>query len=91
VADPEQLSALVEAATAVDERIDERLAWVDREVAALGGCFEGVTAVTHRAKHEVWMTAARDMHAALAELKANVERAQDSYVGTVEHNVRMWP
>jgi heterodisulfide reductase subunit A-like polyferredoxin len=58
VADPEQLSALVEAAKAVGERIDERLAWVDREVAALGGCFAGVTAATRRAKHEVWMNAA---------------------------------
>ena len=91
VADLDKMTALIEAAEAVGKRIDERLDLVDRDVAALGAHFKGATATAHQAKHEAWMKGAREMHSALAELKANVQRAHDAYQGNVEHNMRMWP
>ena len=90
-ADPEQIAALIATAEQISGRIEERLAQVDQEVAALHVAWAGAAANEHQAKHDEWTRAAREMREAVDELKGDARRAHDSYTTAADHNQGMWP
>ncbi|WP_228002383.1 WXG100 family type VII secretion target [Nocardia australiensis] len=91
IANTDQILALVAKARLIGQQIEQRIADVEREVAALHIEWEGSAAETHRAKHDTWQREMQDMKAALAELETAARTARDRYLANVEHNKRMWP
>ncbi|WP_187776123.1 WXG100 family type VII secretion target [Antrihabitans cavernicola] len=91
VANTDQILAFVERAAQIGRQIEERIAEVEREVAALQVDWEGSAADAHRANHETWTREMGDMRSALSELSNAAKGAHDRYVANVEHNVGMWP
>ncbi|MFE9321866.1 MULTISPECIES: WXG100 family type VII secretion target [unclassified Nocardia] len=91
VADTDQILALVAKARLIGQQIEQRIADVEREVAALHIEWEGSAAEAHRAKHDTWQREMQDMRTALAELETAARTARDRYLANVAHNKRMWP
>ncbi|MEV2226461.1 WXG100 family type VII secretion target [Nocardia vinacea] len=91
VANLSEIQDLVDAATRIGERIDQGLADTDRTVDGLHIGWSGDAAAAHRAKHDEWSAAAREMHEALGTLAAAVQRAHDVYSANSQHLTRMWP
>ncbi|MFI6216264.1 WXG100 family type VII secretion target [Nocardia brasiliensis] len=90
-ADTDQILALVTKARQTGQQIEQRIADVEREVAALHIDWQGAAAEAHRSKHETWQREMQDMRSALAGLEAAATAARDRYLANVEHNKGMWP
>lgn len=91
VANTEQILALVENARRIGQQFDQRIADVEREVAALHVDWQGGAAEAHRAKLDIWHREMKDMNDALSELEKAAKSAHDGYIANVEHNMGMWP
>ncbi|MEU4344103.1 WXG100 family type VII secretion target [Nocardia sp. NPDC023852] len=91
VADTERILALVEKARQIGQRIEQRIADVEREVAALHIEWEGSAAEAHRTKHDTWHREVNDMKSALEGLESAARAARDRYLANIAHNQRMWP
>lgn len=90
-ADTDQILALVAKARQIGHQIEQRIAEVEREVAALHIEWQGSAAEAHRSKHDTWQREMQDMKVALAELETAAAAARDRYLANVEHNKGMWP
>ncbi|WP_063052408.1 WXG100 family type VII secretion target [Nocardia arthritidis] len=90
-ADTDRILALVEKARRIGEQIEQRIADVEREVAALHIEWEGKAAEAHRSKHDTWHREMNDMKTALTELEDAARSARDRYLANVAHNRGMWP
>ncbi|MFQ6397544.1 WXG100 family type VII secretion target [Nocardia sp. KC 131] len=91
VANTDQILALVAKARSIGQQIEQRIADVERDVAALHIEWEGSAAEAHRTKHDTWQREMQDMKSALTELETAAGAARDRYLANVEHNKRMWP
>ncbi|MFE7798697.1 WXG100 family type VII secretion target [Nocardia sp. NPDC057440] len=91
VANLSEIQDLVDAAARITERIDQGLGEVDRAIDSLHIGWSGEAANAHRAKHDEWRAAAREMHEGLGLLTAAVQRAHDLYVANGLHLQGMWP
>ncbi|WP_067463989.1 WXG100 family type VII secretion target [Nocardia amamiensis] len=90
-ADTDRILTLVDKARRIGQQIEQRIADVEREVAALHIEWEGSAADAHRSKHDTWHREMNDMKTALAELENAVRAARDRYLANIAHNRRMWP
>ncbi|MEU2087719.1 WXG100 family type VII secretion target [Nocardia beijingensis] len=90
-ADTDRILALVEKARRIGQQIEQRIADVEREVAALHIEWEGAAAEAHRSKHDTWHRQMNDMKTALTELENAARAARDRYLANVAHNRGMWP
>ncbi|MEV6432484.1 WXG100 family type VII secretion target [Nocardia sp. NPDC051463] len=90
-ADTDQILALVAKAKTIGQQIEQRIADIEREVAALHIEWSGSAADAHKSKHDIWQSEIQDMRTALAELEAAAQGAHDRYLANVEHNKGMWP
>ncbi|MEU4342305.1 WXG100 family type VII secretion target [Nocardia sp. NPDC023852] len=90
-ADTDQILALVAKAKTVGQQIEQRIADVEREVAALHIEWSGEAADAQKSKHDTWQREMQDMKTALAELEAATQAARERYLANVEHNKGMWP
>ncbi len=91
VANTEQILALVERARQVGRQFEQRIADVEREIAALHVDWQGDAADAHRSKAATWHREMIDMQTALAALETATQSAHDGYIANVEHNMGMWP
>ncbi|WP_327110099.1 WXG100 family type VII secretion target [Nocardia sp. NBC_01730] len=90
-ADTDQILELVAKAKTVGQQIEQRIADVEREVAALHIEWSGEAADAHKSKHDTRQREMQDMKIALAELEAAAQAARERYLANVEHNKGMWP
>ncbi|WP_433606363.1 WXG100 family type VII secretion target [Prescottella agglutinans] len=91
VANTEHILALVEKARRIGGQFEQRIAEVEREIAALHIDWEGDAAEAHRGQATTWHREMTDMQTALAGLEIAAQGAHDGYVANVEHNMGMWP
>ncbi|MGQ4618114.1 WXG100 family type VII secretion target [Nocardia sp. R7R-8] len=91
VADTDRILALIEKARQCGQQIEQRIADVEREVAALHIEWAGEAADAHRSKLDTWYREMNDMTTALGQLENAARAARDRYLANVAHNRRMWP
>ncbi|WP_405161403.1 WXG100 family type VII secretion target [Nocardia sp. NBC_01499] len=91
VANLGEILDLVDAAKRISDRIDQGLTDTGRTVDDLHIGWSGDAAAAHRAKHDEWMAAAREMREALGTLAAAAQRAHDVYSANGQHLQGMWP
>lgn len=86
-----EMQRLIDRATQIEAAIEQRLDDIERRVTALHVQWSGVAAEAHAAAHTRWMTAARDLHQALTDLRTGTDRARTIYSNVVSTNQKMWP
>jgi WXG100 family type VII secretion target len=74
-------------ATALDERLDE----VDARAARLQATWTGVASAEYGDAHRRWSHGAREMHAALEQMRQIALTAQGNYGAAIQTNRAMWP
>jgi WXG100 family type VII secretion target len=88
--DLDELDRVIADMTAFEGRLTKHLAALDATVATLHGTWSGDAARAQKAAHDRWTKGAKELHKALAEMKAAAARAHRNYTSAGEANVRMW-
>jgi WXG100 family type VII secretion target len=83
------LPAFVDKLESFDHRADALAARVDQQVAGLREAWDGEGASAHDTLHREWMSAARQMREALAQLRGAAHTAHRNYTDAAELNVAM--
>ncbi|MCJ0902677.1 WXG100 family type VII secretion target [Rhodococcus sp. ARC_M6] len=90
-ADTEQILAVVNRAKEINQRLEQRITDIEREVTALNVDWDGDAATAHRTKHDTRRREMNDMRTALAQLETTARGAHDRYIANAQHNSGMWP
>jgi WXG100 family type VII secretion target len=83
-------SEVVSSLTAVEAELDEVVIDLRWRVAHLHSMWAGTAAVAHLEAHASWEASYREMHAALAAMRAAVRVAADNYAGAACAGVAQW-
>ncbi len=64
---------------------------VDARARSLQSSWSGAAAGEYAVAHRQWLGGARDMHAALGQMRRIAAIAQENYAAAIEANTAMWP
>jgi WXG100 family type VII secretion target len=81
---------VVSSLTAVEGELDEVVVDLRWRVARLHETWAGTAAAAHLDAQASWEASYREMHAALAAMRAAVRTASDNYAGAASSNAAMW-
>lgn len=71
--------------------LEERLDEVDARAARLQASWSGVACAEYGDAHRRWLHGAREMHAALRQMRRIAMTAQSNYGAAIQTNRAMWP
>ncbi|MFB7721458.1 WXG100 family type VII secretion target [Nocardia sp. NPDC056100] len=86
-----EMQQLIDRAAQIETAIEQRLADIEQKLGALHVQWSGIAASAHSSAHSRWVSAARELHKALADLRTGTDQARSIYSGVVTTNQKMWP
>lgn len=84
-----ELLVFVEQLSTFEQRAEAIASSIDSHVAGLHEHWSGDAAAAHRASHDEWMVAARQMREALTQLRDAAHTAHSNYSEAVQLNIAM--
>jgi WXG100 family type VII secretion target len=88
--DLEALLTGVDQMSAFHQKLEQSLAAVEAQVAALGLSWHGEAATAQEAAQQQWNEGAEELRTPLGQLRDIAEQAHENYSNAVATNTRMW-
>jgi WXG100 family type VII secretion target len=88
--DLDELRTTITTLEGLEATVERKLGELSEVVSSLQRTWSGEAAAAQHSAHDRWVAGAREMHAALGELRQAADHAHRGYSAAAEANATMW-